>query len=549
MWRIRLGTCGLVVQLLSWPAAAAAGDSAVADAVRAGDATGLRALLQQKADVNVPQVDGTTALHWAAQLNDADAARLLIAAGAQVGAVNRYGVQPLSVACSNGNAAIVEMLLTAGADANASLPAGETALMTCARTGEVAALKALLDHGADVNAQEEWRGQTALMWAAAQKRTEAVRLLIARGADVHARSSESGSKDSSNGAAGRVFTMGGLTPLMFAVRSGDLDTVQALLAGGASLHEQAPDGTTLLMLAVLNAHYDLAAFLLDQGLDPNAPDVRGSPLHVIGWLRRPPFGVGMGSSTVRPRVTANRLDAMDLAKKLLRHGADPNARIVLDDGQYVRNALYYVKLPKDVPIPISILSWSGATPFWVAAKSADAAYMRLLAANGADPRLTNWVGVTPLMAAAGAGFEQGEHPGTEQEALEAATVAFELGNDINAVADYGDTENADTRFSGMTALHGAAQRGATSIATYLVQHGARLDVKTREGWTPLGVADGIEVGGSFKSSPETAAALRDLMKERGVSIDGPTGVERVLASDGRVLGAEERAKANEERAK
>lgn len=545
MKHLALGMGCIFATALSVQLGAAAGDPALIEAVKNADIDTVRSLVRDKVDVNAPAVDGSTALHWAAQKNDVEAVTLLIDAGADVEAANRYGVKPVMVACSSGSSRVVETLLKAGADANVSLPEGETALMTCARTGNVPALKALVAHGADVNATEGWFGQTALMWAAAREHTEAVQLLLDSGADVHARSTTQNVPDSSNGAAGRVNTSGGMTPLMFAVRAGDLDTIKVLLAGGASLDEKATDGTALLMLSVINAHYDLAAWLLDNGADPNAPDARGSALHVLGWLRRPPFGVGMGSSTVRQRVTSNELDALGLAKKLLDHGANPNARITLEDAKYTRNALYYVQVPTDVPISLAILSWSGATPFWVAAKSADAPYMRLLAANGADPSIPNWVNVTPLMAAAGAGFEQGEHPGTEREALEATRAALELGNDVNAVAEYGDVDNADTRFSGATALHGAAQRGATSIVSYLVENGAKLDLETREGWTPLGVADGIEVGGSFKSNPEAAALLRKIMEERGMSI-GATGLDRVLDADGRVLGANEREQQKED---
>ena len=535
-----LGLGCVLAAALSVQVGAAAGDPPLVEAVKTADIVAVRSLVQGNVDVNAPAVDGSTALHWAAQRDDVETVTLLIEAGADVEAANRYGVGPLTVACSNGSAKVVETLLEAGADASVSLPAGESALMTCARTGSVPALKALVAHGADVNAKEGWYGQTALMWAAARNHTAAAKFLLDSGADVHAQSTTQEVADTSNGADGRINTAGGMTPLTFAVRAGDLEMVNVLRAGGASLDEKAPDGTTLLMLAVLNAHFDLAAFLLDNGADPNAPDVRGSALHVLGWLRRPPFGVGMGSSTVRQRITSNELDELALAKKLFEHGANPNARIELEDAKYTRNSLYYVKAPTDVPISLAILSWNDATPFWVAAKSADAPYMRLLAANGADPLATNWVNVTPLMAAAGAGFEQGEHPGTERQALEAVMAALELGNDVNAIAEYGEVDTADTRFSGSTALHGAAQRGATSIVSYLVENGARLDVKTREGWTPLGVADGIEVGGSFKSNPEAAELLREIMTERGVSVDGPTGLDRVLDADGRVLGADER---------
>ena len=128
----------------------------------------LQTLLKQKVDVNAPQPDGSTALHWAAQTDDLETADLLIGAGAQVGTANDYGITPLLLACQNGSAVMVEKLLKAGAKPNGAFPTGETALMIAARTGKPGAVQALLVQGADVNAKEPSLGQTALMWAAAQ---------------------------------------------------------------------------------------------------------------------------------------------------------------------------------------------------------------------------------------------------------------------------------------------------------------------------------------------------------------------------------------------
>ena len=279
------------------------------------------------------------------------------------------------------------------------------------------------------------------------------------------------------------------------------------------------------MLAILNAHFELAALLLDWGADPNAGDVKhGTPLQALSWVRRQAPAIGMGSSSMFPRIPTGNLDSLSLATKLLDMGADPNVRFQITDGKFSQgakgNTFYYVSTPPDFAIALSTLNWDGATAFWIAAKNADAPYMRLLASYGADPLLTNRVHVTPLMAAAGAGFMQGEHPGSEADALEAAKVALELGNDVNAVAKFDDgEERADLRFSGMTALHGAAQRGANSIVRLLVERGAKLDVKTREGWTPFNIADGIQIGGTLKNSPETAALLRKLMTDRGLPVE------------------------------
>src|SRR6185369_11412298 len=161
----------------------------------------------------------------------------------------------------------------------------------------------------------------------------------------------------------------------------------------------------------------------------------------------------------------------------------------------------------------------GATPLLLAARTADAELMRLLASLGADPRLTNEDGTTPLMVAAGIGTQSpGEDPGTEPEVLEAVAVALELGNDVNAVDKNGET-----------AMHGAAYKQVPSTAQYLLDHGAKIEVfnrKNTHGWTPLRIADGVHRGMNLRSSPETAAVLRKAMNAAGVStvVDPEEGI-------------------------
>ena len=179
----------------------------------------IRALLQQHVDVNAPQVDGMTALHWAAYQDDLEMAELLVHAGANANAANRYGVTPLSLACTNGNGAMVELLLKAGADPNTSLPGGETPLMTAARTGTLGAVKALLPAAPDVDGKEDRRGQTALMWAAAEGHADGRGGAIEAGADFRTR------------------LPSGFTPLLFAVREGRIEVVRVLLKAGVNVNE------------------------------------------------------------------------------------------------------------------------------------------------------------------------------------------------------------------------------------------------------------------------------------------------------------------------
>ncbi len=429
--------------------------------------------------------DGTTALHRAAHQDDLKTAASLVRGGADVKAANRYGVTPLSLACTNGNAAMVELFLKAGADPNTALPGGETALMTAARTGKVDAVKALLSHGADVHAKEGRRGQSSLMWAAAEGHREVVEALIQAGADFRAR------LDS------------GFTPLLFAVREGHAGVVAALLKAGADVNETiqrpAPGrrssqgrgapavGTSALALAVTNAHYELAAKLLDAGADPNAAGPGYTALHTVSWVRKP----GGGDNDPAPDRSGT-MTSLDFVRKLVAHGANLNARMT-----------------RRVGVGLTSLNTLGATPFFLAARTADAELMRALAALGADPLLPNADLSTPLMAAAGLGTRSpGEDAGTESEVVEALQAALDLGADLNAIDKNGET-----------AMHGAAYKNLPAAVQFLADQGASIDIwnqKNKQGWTPLAIATGYRFG-NFKPSAVTVAVFHRVMSAAGVS--------------------------------
>lgn len=483
----------LLALLLCLPARAGSAPPLL-KAVRATDHAQLKVLLAQGNDANAAEADGMTPLHWAVRQSDPEAAQLLLAAGARADATNRYGVTPLALACENGNSAIVTMLLGAGADPHRRQRGGETPLMTAARTGDLDSVRALLKGGADVNAREE-RGQTAVMWAAAEGHAEVVALLIQSGADF------------------RTPLPSGFTPLFFAVREGRAEAVRVLLEAGADVNEAmqpkrraargpAP-GMTPLLLAAENGHFELAVRLVKAGADPN--DLRGgcAPLHAISWVRKPDHGEG--EDGMPPPAGSGDLGSLQFVREIVALGADVNMRI-----------------PK-APGGLGVLNRTGATPFLLAARTADLALLQLLYDLGADPALTTADGVTPVLAAAGLGtLAAGEVAGTEEEVLEVLAWLVKIGCDVNAVDKNGET-----------AMHAAAYKNLPKVVQFLAEHGAKLEVwntKDKYGWTPLLIAEGFRPG-NFKPSFETITAIHQVMRASGVEPPPPTSAEGINNSD------------------
>jgi ankyrin repeat protein len=464
--------------------AAAPAEAPLADAMEKMDRTAVRTLLQKRADVNAPQIDGMTALHWAAYQDDLDSVELLLRSGANVKAVNRYGIAPLTLAITNADSAMVDKLLQAGADPNTTLPGGETSLMTAARVGQLASVKALIARGATIDAKDEKHGQTALMWAAAEGHAPVVEMLIEMGSDYKTR------------------LPSGMTPLLFAIREGHTDVVRVLLKAGVDVNEPVPaeggrrrtvggralpPGATPLLTAVMNGHFELAAQLLDAGADPNAHLTGYTALHAIVPVRKP----GVGDNDPAPEGSGT-MSSLELVRKLVEKGADLNAR-----------------MSRRANLCNTRLNEVGATPFMMAALTDDAELMRELAKLGADPFIPTVDNTTALIVAAGvASRSPGEDAGTEEETVEAVQVALDLGIDINAVD-----------MNGETAMHAAAYKNLPKVVKHLASKGAKIDVWNKNdkyGWTPLAIAVGYRFG-NFKPSPETEAAIREVMIANGVT--------------------------------
>jgi ankyrin repeat protein len=464
-------TCVAVAWLLTASAGAplaASRDLRLIDAMRKQDIAAVRLLITENVDVNTPQGDGATPLHWAAYWDDVSAADLLIRAGAAINVANDLKITPLWIAATAGSAAMVERLLAGGGDANTANATHVTALMAASRTGSASAVAALLARGARVNDAESSRGQTALMWASAQGHSAIVTTLLDHGADVRARSRVRPALvnrgDYNGGRANRLEDVGrgGFTALMFAARNGDVDVAESLVAAGADVNDAAPDGTAPLLMAAHSGHGPLAALLLRHGADPNAAAAGYTALH---------------AAILRGDV--------ELVKTLLERRADPRA-FVTKGNPLRRFGEQQFVLPG---------TFVGSTPFLLAARYAEVELMKILAAGGADTAVAMPDGTTALMLAAGVGWSDvgvggfadrharflpaGASPiGVPDwtRTLPAVELALALGGDVHA-------RNGD----GDTAIHGAA-KGFDRVIALLVSKGARVDARNKRGETALSIA-------------------------------------------------------------
>lgn len=486
-----------------------ASDSRVATAALDGDNAAVRSLIKDGADVNGALSDGTTALHWAVRADDADMAGALLRAKANVNAKDPDGITPLALACANANPAMIRRLLAAGADANTADPAGETVLMIAARMGNVDGVRAILDAGAAVNATDP-ELETALMVAVRANRPDVVKLLIDRGAQVDAvtRVGKTPARRPPNAGGGshgagivrggwpdrgyQEATPGGMTALLYAARDGRIDIVRMLLAAGADLKKDDVNKISPFAMAITNNHIELAQLFLDRGADANERD---------NWGRTPLWEAVEMRNLETNKSGQNGVDrekSLSLIRAILMHGADVNARTA--------------EIPplRRFIMGLGDLSWvdfTGQTPFLRAALSGDVTVMKLLLDHGADPNIPTFAGSTALMAAAGINWMGGQtYTESKESLMEAVKICLDHGADVNA-------ENT----MGLRAIFGAVNRGSDDIVQLLVDKGAEIDLKDKQGRTLMNWAEGVFLETNPPERKPSTIALLETLQHRQVA--------------------------------
>lgn len=430
-------------------------------------------------NVNTPYEDGSTPLLRAAFNDDLGTVQTLLENGANPNISNRYKISPLYIAAQNGNSAITRLLIDAGADVEHMVAGNETILMRAAKTGNPLVLQTLLPLTGQVNAVNSHQ-QNALMWAAAEGNLEAIDLLIAAGADINQKARAE------------------FHALAFAARQGHQQVVKRLLDAGFDIntpmyHKQTwykftRSGSTALILAIENGHFDLAQYLLSRGADVN--DLRSgfSPLHTMIEVRKP----DIGDASNFPPKGSGKLTSLQFTEVLIQYGAKVN-----------------LQLTKEFKAQGALVNLQGATPLFLASKTADIPFIEMLLKHGADPFITNINGVTPLMMAAGLGTQAAdEEAGTEQQALRLIDLYVNLGASVN-----------DVSATGETAMHGAAYKNFPLVIKHLDKLGADIALwnqKNKKGWSAILIAQGFRPG-NYKPSEKTEQAFKEVMIAKGLT--------------------------------
>src|SRR5580698_3627286 len=506
----------LLVVAAALPMDAQAPKVSLASLIQEGNHKAALAQIRAGADVNAAQPDGTRAIHWAVYRVDYEILDALITKKAKAEVANQFGSTPLAEAAKLADARMVRALLDAGAKPDTPNQDGETALMLAIKTGELPVVQMLIKAGANVNARETFHNQTALMWAAAAPKNggQMVKLLLSKDADVRPRAlySDWGSQITSEPRA-QYRPVGGLTALLYAVRAGCYECVEALAGAGANVNVPTPEGVTPLMIALDNDHNEVAKLLLDRGANSNLWDWWGrTPLYIaidrreamIAPLRTGIATIGNRAAPVPTHVAGHPpVSNMEMIQALLAAGVDLNPQLNMHRPSRGGNSGRFVEEFYN----------TGCTPLLRATIAADVELVRILVEKGADANISS-MGVTPFLIAAGVGT------GGRGTGLASATsTGFPLnmaimdmllahGADVNAQVTGMLTyslriSRAPSSTEGMTALHVAAQRGRADLVRYLLEKGAKTDLVDGNGHKPIDLAG---TGGTQPAAPAAAAA-------------------------------------------
>ena len=392
-------------------------------------------------DPNHPLPDGSSMLAWAVENQDHERVRLLLKRGAKPDGVGDPSSSPLIVACQYGDPVILNMLLNAHAGVKIVGAGGITPLALCAGSAPAAIVTRMIAAGAEVEKADD-KGQTPLMWAAAKGRVESIRLLMEHGALINRA------------------TSGGFTPLFFALKSGVPAAPDAVLEAGGDASYVAPDGTSVVQLAMYQKNYEFAARMIERGASVTAFDRNGDQL-------------------LHAAVLANQ---PSLVKLLLAKGADVNAPTGESKVKW-RCEVNFMSAPYEPP---------PKSPLLLAAESGSAEIMRMLVDAGADPKFRAKDGTNVVLAAASSGN------------VAALQQALELEPDVNVTTSDGQTPLHILLGSNTSSDTGAMMK-------LLAAKGARTDLKNKAGETPADVAKEAqtEAKAAFESTfaPRTARNL------------------------------------------
>jgi len=507
-------------------------------------------LIEAGADVSRVTREGITPLFLASLYGKPEIIRSLLDGGADATARGPNGETMLMLAARNGNPEAIHVLIDAGVDVNAfETIRGTTALMWAIEQKNSDAVSVLLESGAEVSAMSARAGNprpymsNAVGVANVRRAQETIRREAlglppaqqpeggrgGRRGGFGGGAGFGGGGDQGQNAEGEDAAQqpplalpgegddaeddgpvaglsggdgGGLTPLVFAAREGDLESARVLIEAGADVNQTTYFGWTPLLTAAYNRSYQIGTLLIENGADANMVNQEGmSPLYFATDNRN----IEGGDYPV-PKAD---MDHLEFIRILLENGADPNHRV---EANTLTRTIFTMQWFQE----------NGATAFIRAGQSSDTALMRLLLEYGADPLAQTALGDTALSASAGIGWVDGvtfeRSPG---ENVEAIRMLLDLGLDPNSA-------NRD----GRTPLMGAAFKGNAGVVQVLVDAGARLDIRDNGSrdtdkigsqlaghtWQPLDYSEGLVRVGvqSAPSHPEVSALMRRLMAERGI---------------------------------